>query len=232
MTDSGRELPGWLEPLAKAATEVRFEELSRFLPPETGGRPSAVLILLAEGPAGPDVLIIQRATTMRSHAGQPAFPGGATDPGDAGPVGTALREAAEEVGLDPASVLVFAAMPALWLPPSGFVVTPVLGWWHSPHPVSALDPVEVASVVRVPVAELADPANRMRVVHPSGYVGPAFEVRDMLVWGFTAGLLDKVLGAAGWDQPWDRTRMRELPPQAIELAARSVPADTPRDGTA
>ncbi len=232
MTDSTGELPDWLAPLGKGAIEVRAEEWSRFLPPEGGGRPSAVLILLGEGEDGPDVLIIQRATTMRSHAGQPAFPGGASDPGDEGPVSTALREAAEEVGLDPATVLVFAALPALWLAHSGFVVTPVLAWWHSPHPVGALDPVEVASVVRIPVAELVDPAHRIQVAHPSGYVGPAFQVRDMLVWGFTAGLLDKILTVAGWDRPWDRSRRQELPPEVIELAARTAPADAPRDATA
>jgi 8-oxo-dGTP pyrophosphatase MutT (NUDIX family) len=225
-------LPGWLRPLARAATELPGEDLSRFQPPASGGRPSAVLVLFGHGPAGPAVLLIERATTMRSHAGQPAFPGGATDPGDDGPVGTALREAAEEVGLDPDSVQVFAALPPLWLPPSGFVVTPVLAWWHAPHPVSALDPAEVAAVVEVPVSQLADPANRTRVRHPSGYVGAAFDVDGMLVWGFTAGLLDRLLTQAGWARPWDTSRLRDLPADAVESAARTAPADAPRDVTA
>ena len=226
------ELPDWLQPLVTGAAAVRADQLSRYLPPETGGRPSAVLILLGDGPTGPDVLLIERATTMRSHAGQPAFPGGATDADDDGPVATALREAAEEVGLDPASVQIVAALPELWLPPSGFVVTPVIAWWHSPHPVIARDPSEVATVARVPLGELADPANRVRVRHPSGYIGPAFEVRRMLVWGFTAGLIDKLLAIGGWERPWDATRMRELPAEVIELAARTAPADAPRDATA
>lgn len=220
-------LPGWLQRLVKAAGEVRPDQLSRYLPPESGGRQSAVLILLGEGPSGPELLLIERATTMRSHAGQPAFPGGATDPGDGGPAGTALREAAEEVGLDPTTVQILAELPALWLPPSGFVVTPVLAWWHTPHPVSALDPAEVASVARVPLPELADPANRMRVRHPSGYIGPAFDVRGMLVWGFTGALVDQVLGLGGWEQPWDTDRLADLPEQAIELAARTLPQDAP-----
>jgi 8-oxo-dGTP pyrophosphatase MutT (NUDIX family) len=205
------------------------EQLSRFLPPPTGGRASAVLMLFGDGPAGPEVLLIERASTMRSHAGQPAFPGGATDPEDNGPVATALREAAEEVGLDPASVTVLSPLPALWLPPSGFVVTPVLAWWHAPHPVEPRDAAEVAAVVRVPVAHLVEPANRMQVRHPSGYVGPAFDVAGLLVWGFTAGLLDKVLAVAGWERPWDRSRLRPLPAEAVELAARTVGTDAPRD---
>jgi hypothetical protein len=103
-----------------------------------------------------------------------------------------------------------ALLPRLWIPVSGFVVTPVLSWWHAPHPVHPASPREIAGVHRVPIAELADPANRVRVRHPSGYLGPAFEVAGMVIWGFTAGVLDTLLDLGGWSQPWDRTRVREL----------------------
>jgi 8-oxo-dGTP pyrophosphatase MutT (NUDIX family) len=209
-----RPLPGWWHPLADNSAKVRADQISRFAPPREGGRESAVLILLGQGldgADGPDVLLLERAHTLRNHAGQPAFPGGMTDPGDGGPVGTALREANEEVGLHPESVEVVTVMPALWLPPSNFVVTPVLGWWRAPHPVAAGDPAEVARVERVPIAELADPANRLRVRHPSGHIGPAFAVRSMLVWGFTAGLLSALLDLAGWSLPWNRAHIAELP---------------------
>jgi 8-oxo-dGTP pyrophosphatase MutT (NUDIX family) len=182
-----------------------------------------VLILFGEGPAGPDVLLIQRAEQLRQHAGQPAFPGGAVDPGDDGPVGTALRESAEEVGLDATGVRVVALLPELFLPPTGFLVTPVLGWWHTPAPVGVVDPGEVARVERVPVDELVDPANRCLVRGPSGYAGPAFTVRGMVVWGFTAAVLDRVLEMAGWAVPWDETDVRELPRRAADLADRGVP---------
>jgi 8-oxo-dGTP pyrophosphatase MutT (NUDIX family) len=208
---AGGACPAWLRPLAEAVHGVRAEELSRFLPPPEGGRDSAVLILLAEGPAGPDVLLIERAHDLRSHAGQPAFPGGAVDAGDQGPVATALREAVEETGVDPAGIEIIGTLPALFLPPSGYVVTPVLGWERAPSWVGVVDPGEVASVHRVPVAELVDPANRLRVRHPSGYVGAAFTVRGLLVWGFTAGLLDRLLRLAGWERPWDAGRVEELP---------------------
>ena len=219
--------PGWLAPLVRAARDVRPEQLSRFLPPETGGRPASVLILLAEGAHGPDVLLIERARDMRSHPGQPAFPGGAADPGDTGAECTALREAQEETGLDITGVTVVATMPALWLPPSGFVVTPVLGWWHTPSPVHAADPSEVSAVHRVPLSVLADPFHRVRVTHPAGFVGPGFEVPPMLVWGFTAGLLDKVLALGGWEQPWDQSRLRELPEADVLLAQRSTARQGP-----
>jgi 8-oxo-dGTP pyrophosphatase MutT (NUDIX family) len=203
-------LPAWLEPVRTAARDVRPEQLSTFLPPPEGGRQSAVLVLFGEGDSGPDLLLIQRSSTMSSHPGQPAFPGGALDPEDAGVVEAALREAEEETGLDPSGVTVFATLPALWLPPSGFVVTPVLGWWHTPSPVFVVDPGEVASVVRVPLDDLLDPANRCSVRHPSGYVGPGFAVAGMLVWGFTAGLLSRLLALSGFERPWDESITRDL----------------------
>jgi 8-oxo-dGTP pyrophosphatase MutT (NUDIX family) len=204
-------LPAVLRQLAAGARVVRAEEISRFLPPKSGGRPSAVLMLFATGPQGPDVLLIERAASLRSHAGQPAFPGGALDPGDVGPVAAALREAQEEVGLDPASVEIIAELPALFIPVTGYVVTPVLAWWRAPHAVQPVDTGEVAAVVRVPVSELVDPANRQRVRHPSGWVGPAFTVGGLVVWGFTAGLLDRLLRLGGWERPWTPGPINELP---------------------
>jgi 8-oxo-dGTP pyrophosphatase MutT (NUDIX family) len=171
-----------------------------FGPSEVNGDPDAA-----------DVLLTERSHTLRSHAGQPAFPGGALDPTDDGPIDAALREAAEETGLDPAGVDVLATFPPLWLPPSGYVVTPVLGWWREPSEVSVMDADEVASVHRVQVSELVAPENRLRVRHPSGYVGPAFKVSGLLVWGFTGGILAAVLDAAGLTQPWDHTRVEALP---------------------
>ena len=205
------ELPDWLQPVAEVARTVAPEQLSRFLPPGEGGRESAVLVLFGHGPDGPDLLLIQRAATVSSHAGQPAFPGGAVDDTDADVVAAALREAEEETGLDASGVEVFATLPALWLPPSGFVVTPVLGWWRVESPVGVVDPGEVESVVRVPLAELLDPANRVSVGHPSGFVGPAFDVRGLLVWGFTAGLLSRLFALSGWERPWDASVVRPLP---------------------
>ena len=204
-------LPGWLLPVAEAASTVTGEQLSRFLPPAEGGRQSAVLVLFGEGDDGPDLLLIQRASTVSSHAGQPAFPGGAVDDSDADVVAAALREAQEETGLDPSGVHVVATLPALWLPPSGFVVTPVVGWWREPSPVGVVDPGEVERVVRVPVSELLDPANRFSVSHPSGFVGPAFDVRGLLVWGFTAGLISRLFALCGWEIPWDPSLTRPLP---------------------
>ena len=206
------ERPGWVTDLVDRVAGADAAALSRMTPPPGSmARDSAVLVLFGQTESGPDVLLIERAANLRSHAGQPAFPGGAVDDVDDGPVATALREAQEETGLDPAGVRVVRVLPELWLPPSGFAVTPVLGYWSHPVPVGAQDPREVARAERVRLSDLVDPANRVTVVHPSGYRGPGFQVADMLVWGFTGMLLDRLLSLGGWDQPWEHRREVGVP---------------------
>lgn len=213
-------LPLWLARLRDAVAHVEADLPSavaggsvagRSVAGGAAGRPSAVLMLLGQDREGPDLLLIERAADLRSHAGQPAFPGGAVDEGDEGPVAAALREATEETGLDPRGVDVLGTLPSIFLPPSGYTVTPVLAWWRRPAAVGVVDVREVAAVHRVPIAELADPANRLRVRHPLGYVGPAFRVRGMVVWGFTGALVDRLLRLGGWEQPWDLTRVEVMP---------------------
>ena len=126
-------------------------------------------------------------------------------------IDAALREAYEEVGLDRSSIDVLATLPELYMPHRDFGITPVVGWWRAPHPLTAGDPREVASVLRAPVSVLVDPANRFTVTHPNGYRGPAFEVDGLLVWGFTAGIIAKLLDLAGLAEPWDDSRHEELP---------------------
>jgi len=224
--------PAWLAPLVDAVRDIRATDLMpRVGEPDENVRRSAVLALFGEtDPHGPDVLLIQRSAHLRSHAGQPAFPGGGVDPGDDGPVGAALREAVEETGLDPAGVDVLAVLPDLWVPPSANVVTPVLAWWREPSEVSPADVREVASVARVPIADLIDPANRLQIRHPSGWIGPAFRVADMLVWGFTAGVLDRLLDLGGWTRPWDRSLVEALPEDVLALALRQRRAAGGREG--
>lgn len=111
-------------------------------------------------------------------------------------------------------------MPELYLTHSDNRVTPVIAWWREPSAVHAASPDEVDSVERVPIAELVDPANRVTLRHPRGTAGPAFRVRGMLVWGFTAMLLDTVLREGGLEQPWDPEQVEDLPPEVVALAAR------------
>ncbi|MEU6721078.1 CoA pyrophosphatase [Nonomuraea sp. NPDC046802] len=212
------QVPDWLDILAAQAQRSKIPPYMR--PPAGRGRAAAVLMLFGEGPFGPDVLLIQRSTRGRRHAGQPAFPGGGVDPDDGGPVAAALREAEEETGVDPGGVHVLGTMQELYLRYSDNRVTPVLAWWREPCAVHAASPDEVDSVERVPIAELVDPGNRVMLRHPSGMAGPAFRVRGMLVWGFTAMVLDSVLREGGLERPWDPARVEDLPPDVVNLASR------------
>jgi 8-oxo-dGTP pyrophosphatase MutT (NUDIX family) len=222
------ELPEWLRPVAEGARSITVHDLTRFMPPEDAEtRLGAVLMLFGEGPAGPDLLLTERAHHMRSHPGQVSFPGGSIDPGETA-VEAALREAWEETGVEPSGVTVFAELPELWLPPSNFAVTPVLGWWHQPTEVAAVDPDEVHEVYRVPLRELVDPQHRIVVRHPSGWIGPGFLIgddKDVILWGFTAGIIARLFEFLGWTEDLTDAPMRDLPDHMLQGEARRGPRD-------
>lgn len=186
-------------------------------------RPAAILILfgvLDDTPSAHehgaavsrdlDVLLLARAATLRAHPGQIAFPGGRLDPGDAGPVAAALREAREETGLDTDGVEVLGTLEAVPLDYSRHLVTPVIAWWARPSAVRVVDEAESADVFRTPVADLLDPKRRATTVlrrDGQEWRGPGFVVPHAtgryLVWGFTAMVLDALFDRLGWTEPWD-----------------------------
>jgi 8-oxo-dGTP pyrophosphatase MutT (NUDIX family) len=186
-----------------------------------GKRDAAVLVLFSGPPDGPagvlpedtDLLVTVRASTLRNHSGQAAFPGGAADPEDDGPVFTALREAQEETGVDPGRLVPVATLDQMFIPPSGFHVVPVLAYSADPGPVQVVDRGETAIVARVPVRAFINPENRLMVYREqngSRFAGPAFLLNQMLVWGFTGQVISAILDVAGWAQPWDAGNVREL----------------------
>ena len=188
-------------------------------PPPPTARHAAVLILFgrlddvparADGPVPRDldVLLQRRAATLDHHPGQVSFPGGGLEPGESAQQ-AALREAVEETGLDPSGVEVLGTLPDLALPVSNHRVTPVPAWWTRPSAVAAVDHAETVDVFRVPVADLLDPVNRAVVAHRRSGAPvrtPAFEVSGVLVWGFTAMVLDGLFDALGWTEPWSPDR--------------------------
>jgi 8-oxo-dGTP pyrophosphatase MutT (NUDIX family) len=198
-------------------------DLTRALADAGGARPAAVLVLFGvldsvpASSAGPmprdlDVLLLRRAATLASHAGQIAFPGGRLEASDDGPIAAALREAVEETGLDPDGIEPLGTLPPMPVPVSNHVVTPVPAWWTRPSEVAAVDHDESVEVFRVPVADLLDPANRGNVV--GSYQGrtwrsPAFEVGGRVVWGVTGLMLSRMFDELGWVEPWDEERVVE-----------------------
>lgn len=202
--------PQWLSRALEAGRGDLFE--GRWPKPEPGAKASAVLMLFGPNDGGgEDVVLTQRADSMRQHAGQVSFPGGGVESHDASFTATALREAHEEVGLTPEGVHVMGELTPVALTVTNYEVCPVLAWWDVPSQISALDPIEVARVERVPVRDLVDPANRHTATHPRGFEGPAFDVHGLYIWGFTAFLLDAVLTSGGVTRGWDRSDRRQVP---------------------
>jgi 8-oxo-dGTP pyrophosphatase MutT (NUDIX family) len=227
--------PAWLRPLVDNAADLP-QAYRRRVPKSvlaaitaagatatlTGTkRDAAVLVLFSGAPDAPagalppdaDLLVTVRASTLRHHAGQAAFPGGASDPGDDGPIGTALREANEETGIDPSRLHILATLDRMFIPPSGFHVVPVLAYSPDPGHVLAVDPAETAIVARVPVRAFVNPENRLMVYRKENtrqFAGPAFLLNQMLVWGFTAQVISAMLDVAGWAKPWNTDVVEEL----------------------
>ena len=230
--------PAWLKPLLDNVGDVPRAYRSRVPADmlaaitaasssvEAGTERDAAVLVLFSGPfhspsggepdsfpPDADLLVTVRASTLRQHAGQAAFPGGAADPGDGGPVGTALREAHEETGIDTSRLRPLLTLDRMFIPPSGFHVVPVIAYSPDPGPVRVVDESETAVVARVPIRAFVNPENRLMVYRKENtrrFAGPAFLLNQMLVWGFTGQVISAILDVAGWARPWNGDDVREL----------------------
>jgi 8-oxo-dGTP pyrophosphatase MutT (NUDIX family) len=166
--------------------EIRGDEAATASP----GLPAAVLIGLVDRRSGPTVLLTKRTDHLRDHPGQISFPGGRIEPEDATIEAAALREAEEEIGLDPAKVDIIQRLSP-YDTTTGFRIHPVVGWIEPPFDITP-DDFEVAEVFELPLTFILDPANHQRQSHirnnqrRSYYVLP-YEGR--FIWGATAGML-------------------------------------------
>jgi 8-oxo-dGTP pyrophosphatase MutT (NUDIX family) len=170
--------------------------------PDRVWTPAAVLVGLVEREEGLSVLLTRRADTLRSHTGQVAFPGGRCDPGET-PWQTALREAEEEVGLDPACVELAGLSTPYRTTMTGFQIVPVVGF-VSPNLKLTPNPDEVADIFETPFGFLMDPANleQQERETPAGdrrrFYAANWE--GQYIWGATAGMLralyDRLYGAS------------------------------------
>ncbi|WKD56719.1 putative NUDIX hydrolase [Corynebacterium capitovis DSM 44611] len=210
--------PEWMSPLVRgldASSDQLRRLLGRRVPQKDTAAEAAVLMLLSGDPGAKDlpgdarVLLTHRTPTMRSHSGQMAFPGGRIDPGDAGPVDAALREAWEETGLERARVAPLATLDTVTTGGSGRAVAPVLAYSADPGETRVASVQETDDVFFASLADLIEPANRVQVGMLAWH-GPAFWVNDYLVWGFTGALLDALLRAGSWAKPWESGRIVPL----------------------
>lgn len=167
------------------------------LPSFPNARHSAVLIALADGAAGPEVLLTRRSWELRSHRGEISFPGGRTDPGET-PVDAALREAHEEVGLDPSAVTIRGELEHLNTVVSRSYIVPKVATVPEPLTLEA-QTMEVDRVLWVPLAEFTRPDTyRSEVwgIGPTDRTLHFFELDDETVWGATAHMLVDLLTRA------------------------------------
>ncbi len=197
--------PDFVAPVRQSAVLILFGPASLPIPREPGRQPGDLR------PTELDILLTRRSDQMRHHPGQVAFPGGGMEPRDLTPEATALRETAEETGIDTTAVDILGTLPEVYLPVSNNLVSPVIGWWDHPGSI-AVDTREAVEAFRAPVAQLLDPSARrtsILTVRGTVYRGPAFQYNnghEKIVWGFTGRLLDAIFDRAGWTVPWDETR--------------------------
>jgi len=196
---NGAELRAWiaarLDPIETYDPSLRRVSSDYDLNPHLARRPgvlapAAVLIALVEHEPGVTVLLTRRADTLRSHQGQVAFPGGRCEPGET-PWRTALREAQEEIGLDPALVTL-AGLSSAYQTGSGFDITPVVGF-VPPGCALSPNPHEVADIFEAPFAFLMDPDNHAQqffeVADGARRFFYAMNYQERQIWGATAGML-------------------------------------------
>ncbi len=203
-------MPDWFNKFETKVQTANRDHFSRFQEPENFDREAAVLILFGPNEKNGNLLIIERAAHLFDHPGQPAFPGGHVEEQDNSLIATALREANEEIGLNPKTVRVITELPKLWLPPSKVAVTPVIAWWETPHELTEIDQNEVAGVHLIPIENLVNPENRVTVKTRTGFLGPAFKVNELVVWGFTGGLVSALLDIAELAQEWNHDLLHEI----------------------
>jgi 8-oxo-dGTP pyrophosphatase MutT (NUDIX family) len=186
-------LPGRTAQL-KMSSLVRIQELLRFSTPEDA-RQSSVLILLFPYNDTIGLVLMLRPEYKGVHSGQISLPGGKLEDTDESLIFTALRESQEEIGIDPGQVQIIGQLTEMYIPPSNFLVTPIIGY-QSTAPRFTADPKEVAKIIEVEIDDLLDEKNRqmkkMKLSLGLSLKVPSYTIRGNIIWGATAMILSEL----------------------------------------
>ena len=197
--------PSWVAQLAQ-----RLEPLSTTWAPSGDGQQAAAVLALLSLDDDPDLVLTMRAADLAHHAGQISLPGGRREPGDHCPSDTALRETYEEIDLPPTHVRPIGEMCPRELAVGNRVI-PVVGVWSGQEAIAARDGHEVELIIRWPLSLLAARDHRLIAHHPMGGHGPAWQIGDLFLWGFTAYIADALIRLSGWEQDWDKDHVVDVP---------------------
>jgi 8-oxo-dGTP pyrophosphatase MutT (NUDIX family) len=187
-------LPG-KEAQLKMASLRRFLKMSHFHP-RANAIPSGVLILFYPYREDISMVLILRPNYKGAHSGQISLPGGKSEPSDASPEETALREAREEIGINPAGIVILGRLTPLYIPPSNYLVIPIVG--YSKHqPQFKPDPQEVDQIIEIRLKDLLDENNikteRFRIWFGFSIEAPCFSINGHKIWGATAMILSELI---------------------------------------
>jgi 8-oxo-dGTP pyrophosphatase MutT (NUDIX family) len=185
-------------PIVDRLRAIARPEAGAPAPPIGGGRPASVLLLCDPSTSGVPLLFVLRSADLRAHPGQIAFPGGSAEPGDADVTATALREANEELGIDPDNVEVLGLLSPFGTVVSDRWLTPVIGLERGPSQLRG-DGFEIAEWFRIDIADLLVAPHTVRELERDGIRRPVhfYKASQRVIWGVTGGILHELLVLLG-----------------------------------
>jgi len=187
-------LPG-MEVQLKMAPKIRIDEFKKYMN-YNDAQNSSVLILLYPHNGNIYTVFIKRPEYEGIHSGQISFPGGRHEKADKTRIDTALRESSEEIGVDTDDIVCLGKLSELYIPPSNYLVLPVVGYMNA-RPHFKADPFEVDKIVEVDLKELSDRSTisekKIDIISGVSFTTPSYQINGITIWGATAMIVSEFL---------------------------------------